>query len=153
MVFPVWHVKAHHKRNWWKRHSLSLVAGFMVLLWTVLYYFGDQNKHSGSFYGNAIADWTGVFVMVLITKWFYEVGSEESRKCPRAPVHKFLVEHSLSIFLLVTGAMWIYAFLHMDPNGKWGQVVGNIVSEWTQVLGTVLMTKWFIEVGSKESKH
>jgi hypothetical protein len=38
----------------------------------------------------------------------------------------------------------------MNPDSKWGQVVGNIVSEWTQVLGLVLMTKRLIEVGSKE---
>jgi hypothetical protein len=37
----------------------------------------------------------------------------------------------------------------MDPNGKWGQVLGNIVSEWTQILGLVLMTKRLIEIGSK----
>jgi hypothetical protein len=40
----------------------------------------------------------------------------------------------------------------MDPNGKWGQVVGNIVSEWTQIFGLVLLTKKLMEVGSKESK-
>ncbi len=125
----------------------------MVLLWTVLYIRGDATKHGGSFFGNAIADWTGVFVMVLATKWFYEVGSEESRKYPKGSVPGFLRQHSLTIFLVVTGAAWIYWFLHVDPNGKMGQVVGNIVSEWTQILGTVLMTKWFIEVGSKESKR
>jgi hypothetical protein len=40
----------------------------------------------------------------------------------------------------------------MNPDSKWGQVVGNIVLEWTQVLGLVLvlMTKRLIEVGSKE---
>ena len=35
------------------------------------------------------------------------------------------------------------------PNSKWGQVVGNLVSEWTQILGLVLMTKRLMEVGSK----
>jgi hypothetical protein len=38
----------------------------------------------------------------------------------------------------------------MDPNSKWGQVVGNIVSEWTQILGLVLLTKRLMERGSKE---
>ena len=37
----------------------------------------------------------------------------------------------------------------MDPSSKRGQVVGNIVSEWTQILGFILMTKRLIEVGSK----
>jgi hypothetical protein len=39
----------------------------------------------------------------------------------------------------------------MDTNSRWGQVVGNIVSEWTQILGLVWMTKILMEVGSKES--
>jgi hypothetical protein len=30
--------------------------------------------------------------------------------------------------------------------------VGNIVSEWTQIIGLVLLTKKLVEVGSKESK-
>jgi hypothetical protein len=30
-------------------------------------------------------------------------------------------------------------------------VIGNIVSEWTQVLGLVLITKYAREQGSKES--
>jgi hypothetical protein len=40
----------------------------------------------------------------------------------------------------------------MDAQGKWGEVVGNIVSEWTQVLGLVLLTKRLVEAGSKESR-
>jgi hypothetical protein len=40
----------------------------------------------------------------------------------------------------------------MDAEGKWGQVVGNIVSEWTQIIGTVWLTKKLIEVHSKESQ-
>ena len=58
-------------------------------------------------------------------------------------------EHSLTLVLLFTGIAWVVAFHAMDPTGKWGQVVGNIVSEWTQILGLVLMTKRLIEVGSK----
>ena len=42
------------------------------------------------------------------------------------------------------------AFGAMDPGSKWGQVTGNIVSEWTQILGVVLLTKRFIEAGSKQ---
>ena len=41
------------------------------------------------------------------------------------------------------------AFKDMDPNSKWGRMVGNIVSEWTQILGLVLMTKRLMEVGSE----
>jgi hypothetical protein len=60
-----------------------------------------------------------------------------------------LREHSLTLFLLVTGIAWGVAFKATDPNSKWGQVVGNIVSEWTQILGLVLMTKRLMGVGSK----
>ena len=60
-------------------------------------------------------------------------------------------EHSLSIFLIVTGAGWVALFAHSNPQGKWGQVVGNIVSEWTQALGLVVLTKKLIEAGSEES--
>jgi hypothetical protein len=42
-------------------------------------------------------------------------------------------------------------FARSDTQGKWGQVVGNIVSEWTQILGLVVLTKRLIELGSKES--
>jgi hypothetical protein len=63
---------------------------------------------------------------------------------------EFLREHSLTWFLLITGIAWVVAFRAMNPGSKWGQVVGNIVSEWTQILGLVLMAKRLIEVGSKE---
>jgi len=46
----------------------------------------------------------------------------------------------------------VLLFAHSDSESKWGQVVGNIVSEWTQILGVVLLTKKLVEVGSKESK-
>src|SRR4051812_1740413 len=117
MVFPIWHVKAHKRRSFLKRHSLSLFAGGMVLLWCVLYSRSNPTNHGGSFFGNAIADWTGVLVMVLTTKWFYEVGSEESRKYPKGSLPGILRRHSLSIFLLITGAMLVYAFLKMDATG------------------------------------
>lgn len=147
---------ARHRQRWWHRHSLTLVAGGILLLWIVLYARSSQETHWGSFFGNAIADWTGLVVMVLATKHLYEKGSAESK-----PVHgflpnryeEFLREHSLSIFLLLTGVAWVALFASMDAQGKWGQVVGNIVSEWTQVLGLVLLTKKLIETGSKDSKR
>jgi len=55
----------------------------------------------------------------------------------RSAAVEWLREHSLTLFLLVTGIAWVVAFKAMDPNSKWGQVVGNIVSEWTQILGLV----------------
>jgi hypothetical protein len=62
------------------------------------------------------------------------------------------VNHSLSIFLLVTGIGWIVLYTHVNSESKWGQVVGNIVSEWTQIFGLVLLTKKLIEKKSKESE-
>jgi hypothetical protein len=125
-----------------------------VVLLILLYSRANPATHWGSFFGNAIADWTGVFVTVLMTKYLYEKGSRESKQpkgaLPSATL-EFLRQHSLSIFLLITGLGWVAAFRAMDPGGKWGQVVGNIVSEWTQIFGLVLLTKKMIEVGSKEN--
>jgi hypothetical protein len=136
-----------------RKHSLSLAALGVVLLLIALYLRSNPSTHWGSFFGNAIADWSGVLVTVVLTKHLYEKGSAESKKPKgkeRSATMEFLREHSLTIFLLVTGAGWVLAFKAMDPGSKWGQVVGNIVSEWTQILGLVLMTKRLIEVGSKE---
>ena len=93
--------------------------------------------------------------MVLATKYFYERGSAESRPLPKnlllSPLFERLRDHSLSIFLLLTGIGWAVLYARMNSEAKWGQVVGNIVSEWTQILGLVLMTKRFIERHSQES--
>jgi len=135
------------------RHSLSIAGLAIVILWILLYRHSNPSTHLGSFFGNAIADWTGVFVTIVMTKFLYEKGSAESKQpkgiLPSA-VMEFLREHSLTIFLVITGIAWTLAFVGMDPESKWGQVVGNIVSEWTQILGLVLMTKRLMEVGSKE---
>ncbi len=142
------------KGTFLRRHSLSIVAFAVVVGLIGLYSASNPSTHLGSFFGNAIADWTGVFVTVVMTKHLYEKGSSESKK-PKgiepSPTMEFLRAHSLTTFLLITGIGWVVAFGAMDPNSKWGQVVGNIVSEWTQILGLVLMTKKLMEVGSKES--
>ncbi len=141
-------------KSFFRRHSLSLVAAGIVLSLIAFYSRSNPNTHLGSFFGNAIADWTGVLVTVIMTKHLYEKGSAESKK-PKGKVHSALMEllreHSLTLFLMVTGIAWIVAFRSADPNSKWGQVIGNIVSEWTQILGLVLMTKRLMEVGSKAS--
>lgn len=149
-------VDRRHKSKFLKHHSLSLLAGAILFLWLMLYSIGNQHGHWGSFFGNAIADWTGVLVMVLSTKRLYERGSRESKEPPprfSGRTAEFLREHSLTIFLLITGAGWVYLFARSDPQGKWGEVAGNIVSQWTQILGLVLMTKKLVESGSKESKQ
>jgi hypothetical protein len=54
---------------------------------------------------------------------------------------------------LITGACWVAVYKHADPDSKWGQVAGNIVSEWTQILALVILTKRLFETHSKESKR
>lgn len=140
-------------RGFLRHHSLSLGALGVVVLLIALYFRSNPSTHLGSFFGNAIADWTGVLVTILMTKHLYEKGSAESKQPKgkeRSPALEFLREHSLTLFLIITGIAWVAAFKAMDPNSKWGQVVGNIVSEWTQILGLVVMTKRLMEVGSKE---
>jgi len=136
-----------------KKHSLSLAALGVLILWIALYSLSDPSTHIGSFFGNAIADWTGVLLTVVLTKHLYEKGSAESKqpkgRLPSA-VLELLREHSLTLVLVATGIVWVFVFRAMNPESRWGQVVGNIVSEWTQVLGLVLLTKRLMEVGSKE---
>lgn len=142
------------RQSFIRHHSLSVVSVGVLILWIVLYSVSDPGTHTGSFFGNAIADWTGVVIMVIATKYLYEKGSQESRRPPQgflSPIRERLRDHSLSIFLLITGIGWIALYYSMDSEAKWGQVVGNIVSEWTQIFGLVLMTKRLFEPHSKES--
>ena len=147
--------KSGRKGGFLARHSLSIACVAVLILWIVLYIVSDPKTHWGSFFGNAIADWSGVVVTVLATKYLYERGSAESRKPPlnlRGPVWETVTNHSLTLFLLVTGVCWVAVYQHADPDSKWGQVTGNIVSEWTQILALVILTKRLLEVHSKESE-
>jgi hypothetical protein len=146
----------HGRQSFLRAHSLSIAAITILLLWIVLYIVSNPSTHIGAFYGNAIADWSGVVVTVLATKYLYEKNSAESRPLPKTmlkPTLEFLRDHSLSIFLLLTGIGWVTLYIVMDCNSKWGQVVGNIVSEWTQIFGLVILTTRMIEKHSKESRR
>ena len=136
-----------------KRHGLSLIVLGILAIWIVLYCFADPKTHIGGFFGNAIADWSGSAAVIVLTKFLYESKSSESKKPPpeRKGWKRLLYDHSLSIVLVVTGVGWALLYAHQDSNGKWGQVTGNIVSEWVQMLGLVILTKRFVEIGSKES--
>jgi hypothetical protein len=119
----------------------------------MMYLRAQASTHVGAFFGNAAADWLGVLVFVLATKHFYEIGSGESRKPHphlRVRVGRFLASHSLTILLAVTTAAWIMAYVRTEADSKSGQVIGNVVSNWVQVLGLVLITKYAQERGSKE---
>lgn len=143
----------NRRRSWFHSHGLSAIVGAILLLWIVLYLGADPATHLGAFYGNAIADWVGSFVTIVATKFWYERGSLESRRPPRLkrPGLHLLHEHSLTIVLLVTWIGWIWWYAHIDANGKTGQVVGNIVSEWSQIISLVWFTKYLTEKGSRES--
>jgi hypothetical protein len=135
-------------------HSLSIAAVAILGLWLFLYARSDPNTRTGEFYGNSVADWSGTLFLVVATKYFFETGSAESRRVPHHPhsgVLDFLLCHSLTIFLVVTGVGWLLLYRSQDPRSKWGQVTGNVLSEWVQMLGIVFLTKRLLEHGSKES--
>jgi len=147
--------RRHAIRRFLHDHSLTLVSLLVLGLWIILYRRADPETHVGAFYGNAIADWSGTVLIVMATKWLFEKGSTESKKVPRHfknRLREFLVEHSLTLFIIASGIGWIVLYSALNPMDKWGQVVGNIVSEWSQVLGMVLFTKVLVERGSKESR-
>ena len=144
----------HRKRSaFLHEHGLSIAVVLIFLLWVGLYCVSSEKTHLGAFYGNAIADWSGSIVIVLGTKFLIERGSSESKQKPppEGGIAGILYEHSLTIFLVITGIGWALLFAHMDANSKWGQVVGNVVSEWLQMTGLVFLTKRLVERGSKES--
>ena len=128
-------------------HSLSLVLVVIVLGLIALYAGSDETTHRGTFFGNAIADWLGVLVFVVATKYFAETGSGESRP-PSPRVHqrvgRFLLVHSLTIVLAITGTAGAVLYARSKVDSKVGEVVGNIVSDWFQVLGLVVLTKYAV---------
>lgn len=71
---PVPRKKQESKHGFLHEHSLSIASSLILLTWLVLYLFSNPSTHAGSFFGNAIADWSGVVVTVLATKYLYEKG-------------------------------------------------------------------------------
>jgi hypothetical protein len=145
--------RSRRKDSFARRPGLGVAVAAILGTWLVLYVRSDPQTHLGAFFGNATADWLGSLIIVVATKYFYEIGSSESRRphpLSRSPLVRALIDHSLTIVLVVTGAIWAVVYSRMDANGKAGQVVGNVVSEWTQVIGLVVMTKYLGEIRSKE---
>ncbi|HEY5232541.1 MAG TPA: hypothetical protein VIK35_03285 [Verrucomicrobiae bacterium] len=141
-------------KEFFYHHSLTIVAVGLLTLWIVCYYYADPKTHLGSFFGNAIADWSGSVIIIFGTKYLLEFHSAESRRV-KGRLHNrtldFLWRHSLLLFIIVTGIGWAILFSRMEAQSKWGQVVGNIVSEWVQMGGLVFLTKRLMEKGSTES--
>lgn len=141
-------------RGFFAEHSLTIVVSAVWVTWLILYRSADPQTHVGAFFGNSIADWLGTLAFVVLTKYFCETGSKESRAPHphwRSRVLRVLSRHSLTLVVLATGVVWVVLFARTDPNGKAGQVYGNIVSEWGQLLALIIMTKYFREAGSKEN--
>ena len=123
----------HRNRGFVHEHSLSIASICILTLWIVLYCVSDPSTHLGSFFGNALADGSGVVVTVLATKYLYE-----KRFPPRAvarrrrafpPFFEWLPrtfsEHFPARSPASAGSRSISA---TNSEAKWGQVVGNIVS-------------------------
>jgi hypothetical protein len=146
--------KTKREKHWLHEHSLSIVSILLLVAWIVAYSCSSSESRLSAFFGNSIADWSGSVVIILGTKFLYEIGSAESRPLKNRKGNRwveFLYEHSLLLFLVVSGIGWLVLYLKMNPQDKWGQVVGNIISEWLQMAGLVYLTKSLIERGSKES--
>jgi len=145
----------NEKGSFIRRHSLTIVAAALLVLWIVLYLKSKPDTHLGLFFGNAIADWAGLLMAILGTKYLVESHSAEShppRHRKRKKIANFLYRHSLLLFIAGTGIFWAILYWRMDPQGKWGQVVGNIVSDWVEIGGITFLTKGLIEKGSEESR-
>src|SRR5579863_2942743 len=109
--------KPDRRHRWFYPHSLSIVSTSILILWICLYTVSNPATHVGSFFGNAIADWSGLVVMLFATKYLYEKDSAESRRLPKTilrPALEFLRDHSLSIFLIITGLGWVVLFAKME---------------------------------------
>jgi hypothetical protein len=135
-------------RAFFHRYSLSIVSGAILAVWVLFYFPSNPDTHWGSFFGNAIADWSGVVATVICTRILYERGSPECRRRvihEKNPLLRWIKTHSLTVFFGVTLVIWIGVFARMSATSKWGQVVGNVVSEWTQILGLIWLTKRFVE--------
>ena len=145
--------RKERKKPWTARHSLTIVAATCLTVWLCGYLWLTPGSRPSAFCGNAIADWSGSLMIILGTKFFYEVGSSESqpvRRRSRNRLWELLREHSLLIIIGLTGLIWLVLFRRMNPDSKWGQVVGNLLSEWVQMAGLVFLTKRLVEIGSKE---
>ena len=74
-------MKQHRHRGFFHKHSLSIVAVGLLALWITLYCYADPTTHLGSFFGNAIADWSGSVIIIVGTKYLLEKQSAEAGPC------------------------------------------------------------------------
>ncbi len=119
--------KRRKKGSFVHEHSLSIASIALLSLWIILYALANPSTHLGSFFGNAIADWSGVVITVRATKYLYEKGSAESRtpKGFLGPTMGWLRDHSLSLFLIATGVAWVVLFAKNGPQCQVGPSGGQ----------------------------
>src|SRR5512133_862596 len=113
---------ARRRPSWWYKHSLTLVAGAILILWIVLYARSSPATHAGSFFGNAIADWTGLVVMALATeapvrKGF---GPEQAAQGHPARPHRGIRTRTLADHLFPDHRCHVVGGVH--PHGCSGQM-------------------------------
>lgn len=98
-IFPHTPRRWRDHPSWWVRHSLSLVLVALLVAQTVAFHVtalpdwvADQQSHgeqtalwpdywlhfSAEWFVSVLADTYGALLLVLLTKWFYEEGSQES---------------------------------------------------------------------------
>jgi hypothetical protein len=141
------------RRGFFADHGLTVAVALLVLVWIALYAASDDRTHLGAFVGNCVGDWLGVLAIVIVTKYFREAHTPESRRARATrggPVARVLHAHSLTLVLAATWLVWIALDLHASPTSRSGQVYSNITSEWGQIIGLVVLTKYLRERGSKD---
>lgn len=99
-VFPQKGRRWGGHQNWLLRHSLSVVLIALLVAQTVIFHFtelpdwtSEQTAHgepttlwpdywlhfSAEWFVSILADTYGALLLVVLTKWFYEQGSQESK--------------------------------------------------------------------------
>jgi hypothetical protein len=71
----------HRKHGFAHEHSLSIASIGILILWVCLYCISDPSTRIGSFFGNAIADWSGVVITPFVTE--LSRGSSRICACPQ----------------------------------------------------------------------
>ena len=128
------------RKSFLHRHSLSLVTAFVLCTWITLYIRFNPSTHWAP--SSATQSPTGLaFSSQSSPRSICSRSVRWRAGCPppwlRPVAHwRILVEH-----LSGDHRCWVdMAVRQIDPN-SWGQVAGNIVSEWTQIFGMVWLTK------------
>ena len=142
------------KQSFLYRHSLSFVAIGLLIVWIIGYRLFHPKTHLGAFFGNAIAHWSGSVVIILGTKFLYEVGSAESRLVKGKERFAWLnILHRHSADLYHRDRHWLDHFISTNERR---QQMGPGRGQHRVRMGSdgrlgVFLTKRLVEIGSWES--